>query len=166
MNRKSGLAGMQWTFLKESFPRTSVRSANQSRRLSSYKPQSMPDIDIGPLVDDMQPPDISSLSQSIRTNPLEKSTVFDIDLKHRHQLNSLSAYNSIRFRSPKVSTASSNQPKTPVLRELPEVLKRVSVMNKLAKDPIFLRFCERVDETEFRRISSAPRRSSKRKRIQ
>lgn len=160
MNRKSGLVGMQWTFLKESFPRTNLRSAQQTRRMSTNKPQSMPDIDIGPLIfDEVQPADLIDLVGKPRL--LERSAVFEIELKHRHQLNTLSAYNSARFQGPNVSLDCGKKIKTSLTRDLPPILKRESLMNSLSKDPAFLRFLQRTDQSTYKRIRSAPRKGTR-----
>jgi hypothetical protein len=101
-----------------------------------------------------------SSTSSVAANVLEKSTVFEVDWRHRHELEGLSAYNSFRYRSPKVSTAKYTMARTTLLdKDLPSVLKRQSVLTSLSKDPVFLRFCERVDSATYKRIQSAPRNS-------
>lgn len=148
---------MQWTFVSESFPRATPRSAHTSQRLKIHKATAPIATEVRSILA-LQPSDLAYLTQI--TNPLEKSKVFDLDIKHRHELNSLSTGNSIRYKSPRVSSCSPRRTRQALPQES-LVFKREPLLHTLVKDPVFFKFYERIDEAACKRFTFNPGRSAK-----
>lgn len=154
MSRQIGLAGMHWTFLKESFPRATVRSGYEPRRLSKAKPQSLPDIDLSHYLLE-EPFDFADVAKVIKSDDLEKSKIYDIDMKFREQLGSFSVNKSSPYCRLRKSSINSKKTRPFETSKLPSVLRREPAMSSLSKDPVCLRPTEQAGKSTFRRINAS-----------